>query len=91
MARHHLLRIVHLSIMSVCVFQASMEFVLSATKLKWVTVFSQIITVMWEGLTSSLTCSTKQPDGGSSFNLISAYVFTNCSPLNAQYYSSLKD
>lgn len=79
MARHHFLRIVHLSIMSECVLQATVEFVLSATKLKWVIVFRQIITVMWAGFTSSLTSTTKQPHGGWSFNLISTYTFTNCS------------
>lgn len=34
MERHHLLRTVHLSIMSVCVSQATEEFVLRATKKK---------------------------------------------------------
>lgn len=60
------------------------------TRLKWVIVFSQIITANVGGAhhTSSLASTAKQPHGN--FKLVSVYIFTNRSPLKAQYWSNLK-
>lgn len=92
MARHHLLRLVHVSIMSsykplqsLCWAQQN------STKVGYRFQPNNYGDVGGMHHTSSLTSTTKPPQGVWNFKLVSAYIFTNRSPLIAQYWSNLKD